>query len=181
MSTKEEYRPSTLPYPTADQINERFAKVQDAKELGNVRESFAKDCHGVIKGYNHSFSGEHHDPAGWFEHLESILSALHEETFKLGIVRVIGGGDSPFACIEAIATAKTKTGESLVLFAPCAVLWSIVRDRWLILNLELGKEYHNEFVWIVRFNTKGEISEVRAYYDSAHLEQLAKDVNKAQQ
>ena len=39
-----------------------------------------------------------------------------------------------------------------------------------------GNDYNNEFVWIMHFNPSGKIDQARAYYDSAHMEGLAKEM-----
>lgn len=105
--------PSTSPYPTAEQIEAIFTKVESVEELSNLQKIFADDFHGLVTGLDHSFAGEHHGYGSWFEQLGSILALLHEKTFKLDIVRVIGGGSSAWACMEAKASAKTKMGESV--------------------------------------------------------------------
>ncbi len=112
MSTKLDASPPIFPYPTADQIEDIFAKVETPEELGNLRELFSPSFHGEVMGHDHSFVGKHHGGDSWIEQLGSILSSLdHEKTFKLEIVQVIGGGNSPWASMEAKATAKTKTGK----------------------------------------------------------------------
>ena len=114
MSTKVDANPPIFPYPTADQIEDIFTKVETPEELNNLRGLFAPNFHGEVTGHDHSFVGEHHGSDSWIEQLGSILASLdHEKTFKLEIAHVIGGGTSPWACMEAKATAKTKTGKSL--------------------------------------------------------------------
>lgn len=149
MSLKEKRGSSAPPYPTPAEIEATFTKVETPEELERLQELFAKDFHGVVTGHDHSFVGEHHGHGTWFEQLSSILDVLeHENTFKLDIVRVIGGENSPWACMEAKATAKTKG----------------------------GKDYNNEFVWVMHFNEEGKIDKARAYYDSAHMESLAEEM-----
>ena len=46
----------------------------------------------------------------------------------------------------------------------------------------LGRDYRNEFVWVMRFNAEGKIDKIRAYYDTAHTEAaIAPEMKKAQQ
>ena len=111
MPRKEDHSSSTPQYPSPDEIEATFTKVETPEELKRLQELFAEDFHGVITGHDHSFVGEHHGHDGWFKQLSSILVSLEEKTFKLDIVRVIGGGSSPWACLEGKATAKTKSGE----------------------------------------------------------------------
>ena len=40
----------------------------------------------------------------------------------------------------------------------------------------LGNDYNNEFVWIMHFTPEGKIDRARAYYDSAHMEGLAREM-----
>ena len=56
----------------------------------------------------------------------------------------------------------------------------LVQLRVLIYFI-VGKDYRNEFVWVMRFNRDGLIEQIRAYYDSAHTEvALAPEMKKAQ-
>ena len=51
----------------------------------------------------------------------------------------------------------------------------------VLIHFILGKDYRNEFVWVMRFNRDGLIEQIRAYYDSAHTEVgLAPEMKKAQ-
>ena len=51
----------------------------------------------------------------------------------------------------------------------------------VLIQFPLGKDYRNEFVWVMRFNRDGLIEQIRAYYDSAHTEvALAPEMKKAQ-
>ena len=112
MSLKAERTSSAPPYPTPSEIEATFTKVETPEELKRLEDLFAPDFHGVVTGHDHSFVGEHHGHGNWFSQLRSILDTLeHENTFKLDIVRVIGGESSPWACMEAKASAKTKGGE----------------------------------------------------------------------
>lgn len=36
-------------------------------------------------------------------------------------------------------------------------------------DVDLGKEYNNEYCWVVGFNDEGKIVSVRAYLDTAKL------------
>ena len=111
MATKDD----KFPYPTPDQIEAIFTKVETPEELSNLRGFFARNFHGVVTGHDHAFTGEHHGYDSWFEQLGSILDALEQRTFKLDIVHVIGGGSSAWACMEAKATAERKTGEEMLV------------------------------------------------------------------
>ena len=178
MSRKQEHSTSAPQYPNPDEIEATFTKVETPEELKRLQELFAEDFHGVVTGHDHSFVGEHYGHGSWFAQLSSILASLdHEKTFKLDIVRVIGGGSSPWACLEGKATAKTKTGESFVIDHFVSLHTrkrKIGNSCW---NRELGNDYNNEFVWVMHFNTEGKIDKARAYYDSAHMEGLAKEMN----
>ena len=45
----------------------------------------------------------------------------------------------------------------------------------------LGKDYRNDFAWVMRLNRDGQIDLIRAYYDSAHTDvALAPEMKKAQ-
>lgn len=85
--------------------------------MTRLQELHASDHHGVVTCYDHSFVGEHHGHNAWFSYFYSLLGSLEDTT--LDIVRVICGGSSARACVEAKTTAKTKSCElRCVLFFP---------------------------------------------------------------
>ena len=51
----------------------------------------------------------------------------------------------------------------------------------VLIHVILGKDYRNDFVWVMRLNRDGQIDQIRAYYDSAHTDvALAPEMKKAQ-
>lgn len=109
MSLKEEPSSSSPQYPTSDELMTALTNLKFPEDMNRLQDLHAGDHHGVVTGHDHSFVGEHHSHDSWFEHLYSLIGSL--EDTKLDIVRVIGGGSSPWACVEGKATAKTKNGE----------------------------------------------------------------------
>ena len=51
-----------------------------------------------------------------------VTSALKVETFKVEVLRVIGGGESPWAAVESLSTAVSKYGE-FDLVVLCGGVW----------------------------------------------------------
>ncbi|KAI4193976.1 MAG: hypothetical protein LQ348_002735 [Seirophora lacunosa] len=67
--------------------------------------------------------------------------ALKMDTVRVEVTRVIGGGESPWAAVESLATATSK----------------------------YDKTFHMEFVDLVRFNSKGKIAQLKEYFDKGHM------------
>ncbi|KAL8797114.1 MAG: hypothetical protein Q9195_000581 [Heterodermia aff. obscurata] len=143
---------SSPPYPTPPQISAIFAKCSTDEEIAKLRHLFAPDCDGHVTGQEHHLGGSRSTGEDWVLHLETMNAIYDKSTFAVEIVHVFGGGEEPWVCMEAVVSAKT---------------------------LE-GKDYRNEFVWVMRFNTEGKIDKIRAYYDTAHTEAaIAPEMKKA--
>ena len=64
-----------------------------------------------IVGYDHHFAGEHKGKEALTKNLrDEIACIVDEDKVHYEVINVIGGGDSPWAAIEAKATGKSKTG-----------------------------------------------------------------------
>ena len=102
---------SELPYPTPDQVEDIFAKCDTDEEIAKLRDLFAPNCNGVVTGRDHHLAGSHSRGESWVAHLEAMNAIFDKATFKVEIVHVFGGGESPWVCMEAIVSAKTIAGE----------------------------------------------------------------------
>lgn len=81
------------------------------------------------------------------------------------------GGPHFSPLIQEIDRMKSKKLLHIVILVRLGVL----------IHFIVGKDYRNEFVWVMRFNGDGLIEQIRAYYDSAHTEvALAPEMKKAQ-
>ena len=97
------------PYPTAHQIEEMFANRNVPSTFNTY---FADNSDIVLVGKNEvlggSFkSGQHFDD----EIFNRIGDALKPGTLRLEVLRVIGGGESPWAAVNSVVTAMSKYGE----------------------------------------------------------------------
>ena len=80
----------------------------------------------------------------------------------------------PRACLLVSLEGRSKeVGNSYYLL--------ILARLGVLIHSIPGKDYRNQFVWVMRFNRDGLIEQIRAYYDSAHTEMaLAPEMKKAQ-
>ena len=69
-----------------------------------------------IVGHDHHFAGTHKGIDALTEHNKNRALDMIDlsKGIKLDIVRVIGGGDSPWASVEMKTQAKAKSGQFLV-------------------------------------------------------------------
>lgn len=100
------------PYPTAYQIEEMFAN-RDVPSIFNTY--LADNVDVVIIGGEDFHLGARHQSAQSFHDgtYGAIGAALKMETFKVEVLRVIGGGDSAWAAVESLSTATSKSGKSV--------------------------------------------------------------------
>ena len=97
------------PYPTAHQIEEMFAN----RNVPSTFNTYLADNTDIVLVAQHEVlggsykSGQHFDD----EIFNRIQDALRPGTLRLEILRVIGGGESPWAAVNSVVTATTKYGE----------------------------------------------------------------------
>ncbi|KAL8806445.1 MAG: hypothetical protein Q9182_001360 [Xanthomendoza sp. 2 TL-2023] len=132
------------PYPSVHQIEEIFL---DGEAGPDLRERFASyfdpKIQMTILGEDHHAAGEHQgSDSVKDDHFGLFMDVLDlSKPNKVNVQRVIGGGESPWACVEIFFDGKTKA----------------------------GKKFHHECCFVVRFNEAGKMTKLRAYYDTAHL------------
>ena len=98
------------PYPTAYQIEEMFAN-RGAPEIFNTYLADNVDVL-VMGGEDFHLGGRYNSVQSFHDEIYGhVTSALKVETFKVEVLRVIGGGDSPWAAVESLSTATSKYGE----------------------------------------------------------------------
>ena len=102
------------PYPTAYQIEEMFAN-RAATEVFNSYLADNVDVL-VIGGEDFHLGGRYNSVQSFHDKIYGeVSSAVKFETFKVEVLRVIGGGDSPWAAVESLSTATSKYGEQVFL------------------------------------------------------------------
>ena len=86
--------------------------------MGNNIDKFAQYCTPDFQvesaGQDHSMKGLFDSASGLKDHRSQFVSMLDEKTIKREVVRVIGGGQQPWAAVECMTTATTNAGKSLV-------------------------------------------------------------------
>ena len=72
----------------------------------------------TIMGHDHHLTGTHKGVDALHENNKGRLLEMLDlsKGIKLDIVHVIGGGDSPWACVEMKTQAKAKSGEFFEFF-----------------------------------------------------------------
>lgn len=97
------------PYPTVYQIEEMFANRVDYNTF-NTYLAENPDLSVVGKDFH---LAEKHRSAETFQTdmYNRIIAPLKADTIRLQVMRVIGGGESAWACVETMATATNKYGE----------------------------------------------------------------------
>ncbi|KAL8682476.1 MAG: hypothetical protein Q9224_006776 [Gallowayella concinna] len=132
------------PYPSTYQIEEIFQDGEAVPQvLSGIVDHFDPKVKVTVVGHEHHLAGDT-QAHGHFDFFSDLLD--FSKPSKLQILRVIGGGESPWACVEGLATGTSKG----------------------------GKKFHHEFAFIIRFNLGGKITKMRAYYDSAHMDEHVK-------
>ncbi|KAL6713115.1 hypothetical protein ACLMJK_009236 [Lecanora helva] len=101
------------PYPTTDQIEDIFASRARPDKFNSY---FDSDVDVHIPGVDFNVGAKHQGLQAFHEGTwgKVVSSTLKEETFRVDIKRVIGGGDSAWAAIEYTHTAEGKNGKSRI-------------------------------------------------------------------
>ncbi len=156
------------PYPSAYQIEEMFAN----RLYTDVFNSYLADNVDVLV-----VGGEDFHIGGRYNSVQSFHDAIYGhvsktwkvETAKMEVLRVIGGGDSPWAAVESVTTATTKYGESVSM--PNIYTHPFKEQENLIREWEpcSDKPYANLHVDLVRFNSEGKIAQLRHFFDTRHV------------
>ena len=100
------------PYPTAYQIEEMFAN----RGFPDIFNGYLADNVDVLVmgGEDFHLGGRYNSVQSFHDEIYGhVTQALKVETFKVEVLRVIGGGDSPWAAVESLSTATSKHGESV--------------------------------------------------------------------
>lgn len=97
------------PYPTAHQIEEMF----DNRKIPATFNTYFADTADIILMGKHDVLGGSFKPGQHFDDaiFNRIGDALKPETLRLEVLRVIGGGESPWAAVNSGVTATSKYGE----------------------------------------------------------------------
>ncbi|KAL8887750.1 MAG: hypothetical protein Q9215_004724 [Flavoplaca cf. flavocitrina] len=105
------------PYPTVHQIEEIFQTGEGGPE--GFIDHIDPKVQVYIVGHDHHLAGEISGKDtlkdDHFAHFADLMD--FDKPNKLEILRVIGGGDSPWACVEVICTGKSKAGKIPPAFA----------------------------------------------------------------
>ncbi|KAM0796329.1 hypothetical protein BDR22DRAFT_825263 [Usnea florida] len=142
-------QPSNYPYPTSHAIYDMFSDPNSRHDT--VIGLIADHADSKIMGYEHHYAGEFKTKDSFLKTFKDDYSGMmNDDTINYEVVNVIGGGDVPWAAVEGKATAKSKTGKKLV----------------------------HEHVYILRFDGTGKITKIRAYFDTHHIHNHAKDAGK---
>ena len=99
------------PYPTSHAIEEMFDGQTGFRDA--ILAPMDDNVAATIKGYDHHFAGEYKGKEALIKHLRDEFAAIvDEDKVTYEATNVVGGGDSPYAAVEAKATGKGKTGMS---------------------------------------------------------------------
>ena len=89
------------------------------------------------------------------------------------VIRVMGGGESPWAAVETLVTGTSIHGESSIAKVLLPRNWDVVFSDFVMRWVD--KPYHSEFLTVVRFDSQGKIAQMKEFLDSGlvhnHLEE----------
>jgi len=131
-----------MSYPTPAQIEELFQiQVSDPPKF---LESIDPNIKLTTTGHKHEFAGELNGKDEILaKHVGPMMAMLDKENAppQREVVRVVGGGDSAWAAVDLKTTSTTKK----------------------------GKPWIHDTAYFIHFTSEGKIDEMRAFYDTAHL------------
>ncbi|KAG8530499.1 uncharacterized protein KY384_005002 [Bacidia gigantensis] len=160
------------PYPTAHEIEEIFFHRINTEEFHSY---LADHIDITVTGNDFNISGK-------FKSLEEfhnkiyvrINAAVKQETLRLEVNRVIGGGESPQA-LSPTAVLQLM----LHRYTDKDVLqWAAVEVHYECESKE-GRHLVYETVDLVRFNKEGKIFQMKSFLDSLAIHNLVEEHEKA--
>ena len=98
------------PYPTAHEIEDIFRYRESPDTMSLWDERLAANLDGTVMGHDHHLSGQFKGVDAWKDQLRASIDGMRKAT-SMEIINVIGGGESPWACVEIRTTGKAKSGE----------------------------------------------------------------------
>ncbi|KAI4126772.1 MAG: hypothetical protein LQ338_003590 [Usnochroma carphineum] len=148
------------PYPNAYQIEEMFANrgIPD-----RFHQYLADPIDVTVVGQEFHIGGNYKNMQDFHDNIYARVAAgLKEETIRVEVRRVIGGGDSAWAAVESYCTAESKYG--------MRAHSEMSRGTTLLIHSGvLGRPYVLEFVDLVRFDSNGKIAQMKEFLDSGHI------------
>ena len=97
-------------YPDAWQIEEIFANRGNPEEF---HKHLAENPDVVVVGQDWHIGGNYNSKESFHDGIYARVAAgLKVETIRVEIIKVIGGGDSPWAAVESKCTAESKYGKT---------------------------------------------------------------------
>ncbi|KAI4164798.1 MAG: hypothetical protein LQ342_001430 [Letrouitia transgressa] len=127
------------PYPTAYQIEEMFS---NRARPDKFHQYLADPIDVTVVGQDFHISGNYKSTQEFHDNIYvRIVAALKEESIRIEVRRVIGGGDSAWAAVETYVTAESK----------------------------YDRPYVVELVDLVRFDSDGKIAQLKEFFDSEHI------------
>lgn len=102
-------------FPTSHEIEEMVEKSWGQGKDPNSR-NYSPNLQARMVGHDHELSGDYKSKDQWISEVEGTISGLIDvdKGTAFEVVQVIGGGDSPWACIEMKGTGKSKLGMNAI-------------------------------------------------------------------
>lgn len=98
------------PYPTSHAIEDMFNTPTGFRDA--ILAPMDDNVDAKIAGYDHHFAGDYKSKEALTKNLRDEIAGLaDEDKLHYEVVNVVGGGDVPWAAIEAKATGKSKSGK----------------------------------------------------------------------
>ncbi|MCJ1397114.1 hypothetical protein MMC11_000306 [Xylographa trunciseda] len=139
---------STTPYPTSHETEEIFllrGRTTDGKltKQSAFDSHFADDAEIIVLGQDHLLKGSY-SKEDFKSEVQSRIAKIIDYSKPGGtyeVIRALGGGDTPYAAVELKTTGTTKA----------------------------GKPFVHEYVFMLRYNLEGKITQMKGYFDSQHV------------
>ncbi len=98
----------STPYPTSHAIEDMMTK-QDFRAA--IVDAMDDNVDAKVMGYDQHFAGDHKGKEDLGKNFAGeFASMIDADKIKYEVFNVVGGGESPWAAIEAKAVGKTKSG-----------------------------------------------------------------------
>lgn len=105
--------PDKTPYPSSHEIEDIFEWRGSLETMDKFAARVSPQVEMTIMGHDHHLSATHKGVDAVHEHNkgQALEFVDMNKGLKLDIIQVIGGGDTPWACVEMRTQAKAKSGK----------------------------------------------------------------------
>ena len=105
------------PYPSSYEIEDIWKCAESPDTMKEFDARLARNVHVKVMGSDHPFSRDYKGADVWRQEGRAKMASILDLSQGLSVeVKVIGGGDVPWAAVEEKTVGKAKSGKFTLIF-----------------------------------------------------------------